>query len=330
MIKHLCASLTLTVLLLLALTSCSIDELDQLQDAISSLPSSETQVSTDASSEQALPVVETLSFLAQASGEAVAESSVICIDYSNADLGYIMVQYLGDHDGKIKFQITGPDERTYTFDLEVGQDYQTFPLTGGSGDYTLNTFEQDEGTSYYTVDSVVITAEISDDTSPYRYPNQFVNYDQDSSVVDLSIQAATDVYSEIDLIASIYNTVLDTLDYDEEKAALVTAGSLTGYIPDLDEVIDNGKGICFDYASLMVAMLRIQNLPAKLVIGYAGEAYHAWINVYTEENGWIDQVIVFDGTEWTLMDPTFADNDGNTATNDYIGDGTNYTEKYVY
>ncbi|MFI3208114.1 MAG: transglutaminase-like domain-containing protein, partial [Eubacteriales bacterium] len=129
----------------------------------------------------------------------------------------------------------------------------------------------------------------------------------------------------------IYYMAMDTLDYDTDKANEASSGGLTDFIPDLDDAISTGKGICFDYASLMVAMLRIQELPAKLVIGYAGEVYHAWINVYTEEYGWIDEVITFDGTEWTLMDPTFADNtESKSALNDFIGDGTNYTEKYVY
>ena len=34
--------------------------------------------------------------------------------------------------------------------------------------------------------------------------------------------------------------------YDEDKAATVE----TGYLPDIDETLSTGKGICFDYAGL--------------------------------------------------------------------------------
>ena len=68
-----------------------------------------------------------------------------------------------------------------------------------------------------------------------------------------------------------------------------------------------------------------------MVVGYAGKTYHAWINVWTEETGWVDGVIFFDGTTWQRMDPTFASsNQGSEAILSYIGDGTNYTAKYVY
>ena len=91
------------------------------------------------------------------------------------------------------------------------------------------------------------------------------------------------------------------------------------------------KGICFDYAALMAGMLRSQNVPCKLVVGYAGTAYHAWINVWTEESGWIDGAIFFDGSSWQRMDPTFASSAGRSDwIMKYIGDGENYTAKYLY
>ena len=91
------------------------------------------------------------------------------------------------------------------------------------------------------------------------------------------------------------------------------------------------KGICFDYASLMAGMLRSQGVPCKLVVGYAGTAYHAWISVWSAETGWVDGAIYFDGSVWQRMDPTFASSSkGSEAIMQYIGDGKNYSVKYVY
>ena len=81
----------------------------------------------------------------------------------------------------------------------------------------------------------------------------------------------------------------------------------------------------------MTGMLRSQGVPTKLVVGYAGSVYHAWINVWSAEEGWIDGVIFFDGTSWKRMDPTFASS-GNSSSDimDYIGNGANYVAKYFY
>ena len=99
----------------------------------------------------------------------------------------------------------------------------------------------------------------------------------------------------------------------------------------IDETLSTGKGICFDYSSLMAAMLRSQHVPTKLVVGYAKQAYHAWINVWSDEEGWITKEIHFDGNEWKLMDPTFASTGGQTdSVMQYIGNGKNYRPKYQY
>ena len=96
------------------------------------------------------------------------------------------------------------------------------------------------------------------------------------------------------------------------------------------DVLQAKKGICFDYAALMTAMLRSQGIPSKLVVGYAGTTYHAWISVWTEENGWVDGAIFFDGHIWKRMDPTFASS-GNRSDEimDYIEHG-DYIAKYLY
>ena len=114
--------------------------------------------------------------------------------------------------------------------------------------------------------------------------------------------------------------------YDYEKAKTVTSG----YLPELDAVLAERKGICFDYAALMTAMLRSQEVPCKLVVGYAGSVYHAWISVWTEDNGWIDGVIFFDGNTWKRMDPTFASSgEGDPEIMEFIQNGT-YHALYLY
>ena len=115
--------------------------------------------------------------------------------------------------------------------------------------------------------------------------------------------------------------------YDYNKAATVQSG----YLPDLDQVLAEKKGICFDYAAVMTAMLRSQGIPTRLVVGYAGDVYHAWINTFIPQTGWIEGVIYFDGETWKMMDPTFASSAKQSKQiMEYIGNGSNYTVKYLY
>ena len=78
----------------------------------------------------------------------------------------------------------------------------------------------------------------------------------------------------------------------------------------------------------MVSMLRSQNVPTKLIVGYAGSTYHAWINVYVKDVGWLDNVIYFDGKDWELVDPTFASTSSSKTS--YKPDQSKYSTKFVY
>jgi hypothetical protein len=94
--------------------------------------------------------------------------------------------------------------------------------------------------------------------------------------------------------------------------------------------LQSGTGICLDYAAVMASMLRSQNIPTRLEVGYAGTAYHAWISTYIAEVGWVNGIISFDGKSWSLMDPTFAANSSQQTLKNFIGDGSNYSTKYIY
>ena len=127
---------------------------------------------------------------------------------------------------------------------------------------------------------------------------------------------------------ALYNkqSLIKNIKYDKEKANNVQYG----YVPDPDQTLNDKTGICFDYASLTCAMLRSQGIPTKLEVGYVGEVYHAWISCYVDETGWIDNIIEFDGKDWSLLDPTLGANNKSKDVKKYIGDGSKYIVKYTY
>ena len=264
--------------------------------------------------------------LPEASGEKIEKNDQMIIDYSNASKGYVMVQYLEETEAKLKAQVKCPGEITYTYTLTPGV-WAAFPLTEGNGEYKVTVFRNVIGTSYATMGSVSLNVTLENPMLPFLTANQYVNYTEETKCVQEAVKLCEGIEGELEKVKTIYEWTLKKFSYNTIKAKTVESG----YVPDLDAVFKARKAICFDYASTMVAMLRSQGVPTKLVIGYSGSVYHAWINVYTEESGWITGAVYFNGEEWCLMDPTFADTSKSEEEfKEYIGDATNYTQKYAY
>ena len=261
----------------------------------------------------------------EASGICTKETERAVIDYSNTADGYVMVHFKEETGRRLKVQVKGPSA-TYTYNIGAGV-WEVFPLSDGNGTYGVSIYENVEGSKYALVQTVTTEVELKDEFAPFLRPNQYVDYGDAVLTIETAARLTAGKATELDKVKAVYEYVVQTIVYDKEMAKTVKSG----YLPELDKVLERKKGICFDYAALMTGMLRSQSIPCKLVVGYAGEAYHAWISVYTEKDGWIDRVIYFDGASWKRMDPTFASS-GNQSEEimEYIGDGTNYTEKYLY
>lgn len=265
-----------------------------------------------------------------ADGKDLLSCSVATVDISNVSKGYIMVKYTGSCQ-KVKLQITCPsptgsgDAVKYTYNLTIGADYEAFPLTT-SGDYTIGIYENVKKQSYKAVLSESKKFTIKDEFGPYLYPNQYIWFDDTYKAVIKAEDLAYSASDDLDVVENIYDYIITNTTYDHALAETVASG----YLPNVDTTLSTKKGICLDYSALMCAMLRSQGIPTRLEVGYAGDAYHAWISTYLEEIGWVSGIIYFNGTSWSLMDPTFASSTNPERLKEYIGDGDNYTVKYVY
>lgn len=260
-----------------------------------------------------------------ASGTSVYGNDTVSIDASNITQGYVMVSYTGSSEN-VRLQITGPDGTCYTYLILEQNSYATFPLTAGNGDYSIKLLEGTSDDFYVVSLEQTVTVQLENEFLPFLYPNQYVNFTADSKAVAKGSELAKDTWSDLDVIQNIYNYVTETITYDDTKAQNVSYG----YLPDIDETLTTKTGICFDYAALMTAMLRSQGIPARLEVGYAGDIYHAWISAYAKEQGWIDNIIEFNGDSWNLMDPTLAAGNDAGEVQKYTSDQTNYIVKYTY
>ena len=82
----------------------------------------------------------------------------------------------------------------------------------------------------------------------------------------------------------------------------------------LTEVLQTGRGVCQDFAHLMISAVRGMGLPARYVSGYlltepppgqprlvGADASHAWVSVWCDQAGWVD----VDPTNGKLADQAF-------------------------
>lgn len=244
------------------------------------------------------------------------------IDTSAASQGYVAVQ--ATNSSRLKFQVVY-GEASYNYDLDNGGETLICPLNMGDGSYTFRVMQNTSGNSYVEIAAVEESVSLEDEFAPYLRPNMYANFSESSECVSIARELAADAQNEGDVVEAVYTYITENISYDSAKAAELT--DVTGYVPDPDETLSSGTGICLDYACLAASMLRSLGIPCKIITGYVSPdgVYHAWNQVYIDGE-WKGASISVSANTWTLIDTTFAAA-GSSST---VGDGTNYTERYVY
>lgn len=257
-------------------------------------------------------------------GDKVISGNNAEADYSFASEGYISAIYSGSASAaKIRIKC---GDITYDHDLSVGK-REFFPLMG-KGSYEVQIYEKLSADKFAKLAEGSFEANISDSVSTYLYPNKYVNYDGNSQCVKKAAEVCAGITDDVEKIAQIFDYITENITYDKNLSATVKSG----YIPDPDNTLSRGQGICFDYTSLFAAMCRSQGIPARLVIGYAEpNIYHAWNEVYTDETGWITPELFLKKKGYNIADATFyASNSNKEKIAAYISDDGNYSAIYRY
>lgn len=220
----------------------------------------------------------------ESSGTNVQTDGKLVVDASHIEQGYVMCCVSEPTDRGLKMRMTYNGAQL-TYDLVNTGDYEVFPLQLGSGNYEFALFENAKGSKYSAEGKVVLSAQLNDENAAFLVPNQYVDYVRTTNAVLKSDELADQ--------GDIYNTICkfmtEEFSYDFVRAQTISPGEL----PEIDQCFDNRAGICQDLSAVMVCMLRVQGIPAKLMIGYADKYYHAWT------------VAVVDGQE-VFFDPTQA------------------------
>lgn len=245
------------------------------------------------------------------------------IDISNISKGIVMAHATSA--SRLKF-IVKSGEMSYNYDLPNDGTPIACPLNMGDGAYDFAIMRNIGGNNYVETTSASADVQLESEFAPFAHPNMFCNYDDGSACVAKAREVVADAQNQGDALRAVCNYVVDNVTYDVDKAEKLSG--TTGYVPDPDETLSSGKGICFDYASLGAAMLRSVGIPTKIVTGYVSpdDLYHAWIMVYID-GSWTSAKFSVNPQSWSRVDLTFA---ADPELEGLVGDGKTYTERYVY
>lgn len=215
-------------------------------------------------------------------------SAVSSIDISDLSAGIVEINYKTTDPSKIKVRISKGKEH-HTYQLAANN---RFPLHLGDGEYTIMILEHFKDNKYKLVETKTVTVKLEDKNAPYLQSIQLIHWDDDMEAIAKAAELTNDLKKDQEKIAAIYHYIINHIAYDNDKAKNVKPG----YIPSIDTVFEDQKGICYDYAALFAAMLRSQGIPTKLVMGNKDdiESLHAWNEVYTK-----------DTDEWVIIDTTY-------------------------
>lgn len=220
-----------------------------------------------------------------ATEETLHKKGSLTIDASHSSQGYIMAKSTLEK-GKLKFRVTKGDKH-YDYDLTGDGEYVVFPLQMGSGKYTCTLFKNVKGKKYAKEAEVKITVKLPDDNVAFLTPNQYVDYTPETAAVAASEELCAGLTTDREKVEAIRQFMKSNFIYDYVRAV----SSPPSYLGDIEGCFETRLGLCQDFAAVAACMLRVQGIPTQLVIGYAGNIYHAW------------NLVLVDG-EYELLDIT--------------------------
>lgn len=120
--------------------------------------------------------------------------------------------------------------------------------------------------------------------SPFINPNELLyTYAQPSFLPNRPI---------LDAVRDLMNRISTEFTYDPLFTTIITP---------LEEVLKHRRGVCQDFAHLMIGCIRAMGLAARYVSGYletlpppgqqklqGSDASHAWLAIYVPQQGWTD------------------------------------------
>lgn len=216
---------------------------------------------------------------------AIIKDEFHYIDLTQLERGVIKARTNTEVKSKLVIE---KDNKRYTYNLY--DDFQSFPLQLGNGDYKISIFENIHETKYRQKYMETITLDIDNNNLIFLNSIQNINWENNSDYISKAKELVKGITDNKLKVEKIYKYIVNNYDYDFNKLNNLKYD----YLPDLNIIYDLQKGICYDYSSLFASMLRSLNIPTKLVTGFSDniKGYHAWNEVLINDN-------------WIIIDTTY-------------------------
>ncbi len=234
----------------------------------------------------------------------------ISVDTGSTPYGVLLIRVDSIAADKRCKAIISEGGSSYQYDILDRGKYVGIPLQLGNGSYQLNVYEGLGGDSYASKWSFTFSVSLASSLKPYTASSIMSDFSRGSGCVGKANSLCSGIGTSTGKVDAVYSWIVNNISYDRALASSISNKQITTYVPDPDRTYSSRKGICFDYASLMCAMLRSQGIPTRLIVGSTSLGYHAWNEVFFEGKGWV-VVASFewqqiDGSDWVLFDSTFA------------------------
>jgi len=202
----------------------------------------------------------------------------ICYEI-DADSGILSILVSGAGN-KIMYRLT-KDDMIYTYRYK-SDERAAIPLNMGNGEYTLIVGVMISDTMARVLWRTTLSIELDCDFAPFLSSSKIVKWTEEMPLVETARSLVVENNPR--------KTALEIGRYIAERFSYnySITSKPSGYIPDLIQVYEGYKGICYDFAALYAAMCRAVGIPTKLIMGFSSymrPEYHAW-NLVKIDGDW--------------------------------------------
>lgn len=180
----------------------------------------------------------------------------------------------------LKAIVAKEDEYIYNIVKEV----ESLPLQMGSGTYKVSLLGSTDNRRFRQLSVENITVEL-EEFAVFLNSTQNITWTDESEAVIIARELTKDLETDLEKLEVIHKYVISNVRYDYQKATQLPKG----YIPNPEETLEEGLGICYDFSSLFASMLRAVEIPTKLIKGYSAytPVYHAWNEVLIDDEWYV-------------------------------------------
>ncbi|SHE81423.1 Ig-like domain-containing protein [Caloramator proteoclasticus] len=205
------------------------------------------------------------------------------------------------HQFELDVYITNKDIEEYEFLVDENGDRKIavrIPFVQANQKYRLTIVQKFEIATPHFYDINVLKQ-----NPDYSDFSQYERYISEEPKIETSYQPIIDKSHELlDSQTNVYDKILKAYEWIQFSMEYDFAYGNRG----AKSAIDNLKGVCEDYAKLLIALLRVQKIPAREVVGFRNienlSTYYTPVEVSGDYHAWVE--VYFPNIGWLPMDPT--------------------------